>query len=268
MTDKSPILAALAATSADPDDEGARLWLFRALAGCELLLLLDEPAATEHLSPRIFGLEQGNVALVFDHEDRLADFADAETDYISLPGRVLAELMVDNDLAMGINLGQDEATILPPPALKWFVDFLDNGPQEQEVQPTMLRQLTNAPELVMKAVVEQIAAMPGLATRAMFAEAEYSNGDRAPMVALDGVDLKDRGPIARAIDEAVGLSGHENARVDVAFPEPDSPLWSIFEKVGRPLDLSRVKAAAPREAPGDGARKGPGMDPGKPPKLV
>lgn len=270
MTETSPLMEALAATSADPDDDPARLALFRALATSELLLLLSEPATGENLSPKIFGIDEGNVALVFDNEDRLTQFTGTESDFIGLPGRVLAEMMVENDLAMGINLGQQAATILPPPALKWFVDFLDEGPQEHQAQLTVVRQLTGAPQQVMAAVVGQIATMPGLATRAVFAEAEYANGDRAPMVALEGVEEKNRGPMAQAIDEAVGLSGVENARVDVAFPEEDSGLWDILNKVGRALDLKDIaeKAKAASAAKSEEPPKGPGMDPNNPPKLV
>lgn len=265
MTAETPLRSALAATTADPEDDAARLALFRALAVSELLLLLSEPPTAESLSPKVFGVEEGTVGLVFDAEERLADFAGGEADFIALPARVLAEMFLENDLAMGINLGQEAATILPVPALKWFVDFLEEGPQEHEVQLHVIRQLTGAPQQVLAAVIGQLGLMPGVATRAVFAEAEYTNGDRAPLVALDGVAERDRPALARAIDEAVGLSGVEGARVDVAFPEPDSELWGILDKVGRALDLTELTATA---SPGDQKPAAPGSDPDKPPKLV
>ena len=97
--------AAHAAVSADPENEALRLRFFERLADGEMVILLEREAAGESIEPKVFDLEDGPVVLVFDREERLADFSGGIAPYAALPGRVIAGLLKGQGIGMGVNLG-------------------------------------------------------------------------------------------------------------------------------------------------------------------
>ena len=115
---------AMSAMRADPADDAARLAFYGALADSELFLMLEGEADAGALRPRLFSVEEGWVALAFDSEAALADFAGEAVDYAALPGRVLVAMLAEAELALLVNPDSEDAAMLPGEALAWLADTL------------------------------------------------------------------------------------------------------------------------------------------------
>jgi hypothetical protein len=102
-----------------PDNEVARLAYYHCLADCELYVLLATEPVDGDMVPAIFSLETGTFVLVFDREERLADFAAGPVPYAVLPGRVIAGQLSGQSLGIGVNLGGSEGAFVMP---QWPVE--------------------------------------------------------------------------------------------------------------------------------------------------
>lgn len=256
---------ALARMQASPGDDAARLAFFGTLADSELFLMIEgEAGANGQLSPRLFDLAEGRVALAFDSESGLADFAGQAADYAALPGRVLAPMMAGAGLTMLLNPGSDDAAMLPPQALQWLADMLAApAPAEASARaagfgPPAL----DAPALarLRPALERRLAGVPGLGA-AVLATMRRDDGGEGLVLALSGVPGPARPALARAMAEAMTLSGLEEGALDVFFPS--DALMARIAAAGLPLGLS-PPAFTDDKAP---ARPAPGMDPSRPPRL-
>jgi len=251
--------AAHAAVSADPGNEALRLRFFERLADGEMVLLLDREAVGDHLEPRIFALEDGPVVLVFDREERLASFTGGIAPYAALPGRVIAGLLKGQGIGMGVNLGvAPSSMLLPPEALDWLAETLDEGPEETEALPESFHPPA-VPEAVVAALDGKLARAGGLATAALLAGVVYVGGRKGHLLAL--IDAADgaEGPLARAMNEALVFSGIEAGELDVVFLRAGDPAATAMGRVALRFDL------AEQEMPS--APAAPGTDPSRPPKL-
>ena len=261
MSDVVTLLdAAHAAVSADPENEALRLRFFERLADGEMVLLLEREAVGESLEPRIFDLEDGPVVLVFDREERLASFTGGIAPYAALPGRVIAGLLKGQGIGMGVNLGvAPSSMMLPPEAMDWLAETLDNGPEEVEAQPESFHPPA-VPEAVIAALDGKLARASGLATAAVLAAVTYRGGRRGHMLAvLDVVDGAEAA-LARAMNEALVFSGIEAGELDVVFLQGTAPAAEAMMRVGLRFDLPAPEVQELAPFP-------PGMDPSRPPKL-
>ncbi len=260
MSDVVTLLdAAHAAVSADPENEALRLRFFERLSDGELVILLEREAVGESLEPRIFDLEDGPVVLVFDREERLASFTGGITPYAALPGRVIAGLLKGQGIGMGVNLGvAPSSMLLPPEAMDWLAETLEDGPEEVEALPQDFLAPT-VPEAVIAALDGKLARAGGLAVAALLAGVVYRDGRRGHLLALLGVAEGAEGALARAMNEALVFSGIEAGELDVAFLREGDPAVAAMAQVALRFDLPVPDAPV---APG-----APGMDPARPPKL-
>lgn len=261
MTDIVTLLdAAHAAVSADPGNEALRLRFFERLADGEMVLLLEREVVGERLEPKVFELEDGPVVLVFDREERLAEFSGGIAPYAALPGRVIAGLLKGQGIGIGVNLGvAPSSMLLPPEALDWLAETLEGGPEELEAQPeTFLA--PSVPEAVIAALDAKLARAGGLAVAALLAGVVYHGGRRGHLLALldtvEGAEV----PLARAMQEALVFSGIEAGELDVVFLASGSPAAEAMARVGLRFDLPEPEGVSLAPA-------APGMDPARPPKL-
>lgn len=262
MTVVTLLDAAHAAVSANPEDETARLRFYERLADGELFLLLEREAEAEVLDPRVFALESGPVVLVFDREERLAEFSGGvPAPYAALPGRVIAGLLQGQGIGLGVNLGvAPSEMLLPPEALDWLAEALDPAPQEVEAVPEAFA-APSVPEGFVVGLDAKLARAGGLARAAVLAGVTYAGGRRGHMLAfLDAVPGAEPA-LARAVQEALVFSGLEAGEVDVAFLAADDAAAGHIAAVGLRFDLPVP------EAPEPAAPAAPGMDPARPPKL-
>ena len=80
----TPIDIAFSDMNADDTNDIARLRFYERLIDCELFMLLEAESDGQSVRPDIFDVEKQQVALVFDKEDRLADFANSIVPFATL----------------------------------------------------------------------------------------------------------------------------------------------------------------------------------------
>ena len=131
MSEQTPIDLAHAAMEAAPEDDAARLRFFERVADGEWFLLLEKEHDGEGpISPRVFPVGDDSFVLVFDREQRLAEFA-GQAPYVATSGRVLAEMLSGSGLGLGLNLSvASSEMLLPAPAVAWLHETLGNAPTE------------------------------------------------------------------------------------------------------------------------------------------
>lgn len=253
-----------AAMSAAPEEDALRLTFYERLADAELYLLLESEPAGDQIAPRIFSLEEGRFALVFDSEERLAAFANAPAPYAALPGRVIARELAAGAVGMGLNLGvAPSAFLVPSEALGWLSGTLGHMPDTTEARPVSFAAPTGLPEAVLGALDAKLAGLGGLAAAAFLARTDYSDGRRGHLLGFAGATPGAEPALAKAVSEALIFSGVEAGEIDVAFLPAEDPLLARLARVAIRYDLplpepDRTQVLSPAA---------PGTDPGRPPKL-
>ena len=252
--------AAHAAVSANPEDETARLRFYERLADGELFLLLEREPEAEVLDPRVFDLDSGPVVLVFDREERLAEFSGGIAPYAALPGRVVAAMLKGQGIGLGVNLGvAPSEMLLPPEALDWLADALEGGPEEAEAMPRRFLP-PSVPQAVLAGLDAKLARAGGLAAAAVLCGVVYGDGRQGHVLAFLNAAEGAEGPLARAVREALVFSGVEAGELDVAFLAADDPAAEAMARAGLRFDLVLPEAEEAKPA-------APGLDPAKPPRL-
>ncbi|MEF3047660.1 SseB family protein [Pseudotabrizicola sp. L79] len=255
--------AAHAAVSADPENETARLRFYERLADGELFLLLEKEAEGETLDPRLFDLDSGKFVLVFDREDRLAEFSGGVAPYAALPGRVIAGLLKGQGIGLGVNLGvAPSEMLLPAEAMDWLADALDHGPEEAEGLPDQFHPPKGLPDALVTGLDAKLARAGGLARAALLAAVTWRDGRRGHLLAFIDAAEGAQTALARAAAEALVFSGVEAGEIDVVFLRAADPAAVAMARVALRFDLPDLTPEAPT------APLPPGMDPSRPPKLT
>jgi len=258
----TPLDAAHAAMDRDETDEASRLRFFDCLADGEFLLLLEEEPQGDDLKPRVFPLESGPVVLIFDLEERMAEFTGGVSPYAALPGRVIAQVLAGQGIGLGVNLGvAPSQMILPPEALDWLSGMLDGAPEETEDVPELFSAPWSLPQDLLAALKAKLARAKGLAAFALLAGVTYRGNRKGHMLAVVGASEAAEPALARAIREALVFSGLEAGVLDVTFPPPEA------DTIRRMLPVAyRIDIPAP-STEGRATPVAPGSDPTRPPKL-
>lgn len=238
MTDLDRLYAAL---QTGGDAEG--MAFYRALADAELFLLLMAEPDGENLVPRVFDLAEGSMLLAFDSEERLAGFAEGAVAYAALPGRVIAGQMAGQELALGLNLGSGAASevILPPEALTWLMQMLD-----QKAPVALEARIAGfAPPNVPQALRDTLPQAISGATSARLVGVRYRDGRQGQMLALTGVAAAAEAKIARAVTEAMAFSGLDAGVVDLVFIGEGDGALSAMDGLALVLEPPADVAHAP-----------------------
>lgn len=247
--------AAHAAMTAEPGDDAARLQYYRALSDAVLFLWLEAEPVGNTLAPRVFVLEDGPVVLACDTEDRLAGIAGAPVPYAALPGRVVAQALAGQGVALGINLaGADSAFLVPAEALAWLARTLEHGPVEADARPEGFAAPVGLPHVLLSGLLAKLAGMAGLASGALLAAVGYAGGRRGHLLAFLDASLTAEAALARAVAEALTFSGIEAGEIDVGFLAGTDPVAVAMARVAMRLDMA---AAEPVAAPPEPAAQRP-----------
>jgi len=268
MTDPEPsrLETAMAQMQAAPDDTALRLRFHSELLDTELFLLLADEAGGPTLRPKVFDLSDGQAVLVFESEAQLAGFAGRVVPYAALPGRVLVSVLegAGQGLSLLVNPDSPHAELLPPEAIDWLAATLKaSGPTEAEAVPERFGPVdlpAGVLALLLPALERRLHHLPGLSA-AILASVVWRGGGRGYVLALGGVAPAMRTPLARAVAEALELSGLETGALDIVFPDARS--MDAIAAVG--LALAPEPHAPPPAEQVPGAA--PGMDPSRPPRL-
>lgn len=246
----------------DEDNDAPRLKFYSLLADTELFLMLDAEPVGDHISPRLFDLDDGPVVLAFDLEERLSDFVGGPAPYAALPGRVVAGQLAGQGVGLGLNIGAaPSAIILPASVMDWLAGTLATRPDEVADTPQGFSYPWGIPAAVTDQLLQKLGANPGLAEAVLLAEVVYAQGRRGHILAVLGAEIDAQAALAGAISEALVFSGLDMAEMDVTFLAPDDPRAQTIAEVALRLDLPK---------PGPDVRPdriAPGFDPQKPPRL-
>mgnify|MGYP003674325762 CR=1 FL=1 len=257
----TPLDRAFAAMDAAPDDDGLRLRFYERLADAELFLLLTEEPVGDAVTPQIFPVDDQEFALVFDREDRLAEFSAGVAALAVLSGRNLAAMLAGQGIGMAVNLGAPSSILIPGDAVDWLSETLAAGPEEVEELPEEFAPPVGLPEAVIASLDTKLAMAGGLARMAYLCAVTYRGGRVSHILAIVDPVPGAEPALAQAVGEALTFSGIEAGVIDVGFFRASDPNCAKLARVGLRFDLplAEVSGTVP------GAM--PGMDPDKPPRL-
>lgn len=251
-----------AAMEAQPDDDKLRLRFFERLADSELFLLLAQEAEDDRITPDLFDVDGQHYVLVFDTEDRLAEFVGRIAPYAATSGRGLCALLEGQGAGLALNPDvAPSAMLIPSDAVDWLARTLAEGPRQSAGRISEIMAPRDVPQELLQSLDRKLATAGGLARAAYLVSVVYEEGGRGHMLAfLDAIDAAQQA-LASAVSEALTFSGIEAGALDVSFVRAQDPLAASLAKWGLRFDLpqpAQPKAPAP---------KAPGMDPDSPPKL-
>ena len=253
MTDPTPLDAAYEAmAAADDADELTRLDFYARLAEGEIFLLLEREPEGDTVEPRLFDLEDGPVALIFDRPERVSDFTGGPAPFAAMSGRTAVGLLSGRGIGLGVNLGvAPSAILLPPDAVDWLADTVAHTPREAEGTPEEVLP-PNVPERLLRALDAKLAAAAGLARTAYLAGVRYAGGGRTHLLAFVEPVPGAEPALARAAGEALTFSGIEAGTLDVAFLKPSDALAPRLAKVGLRIELPDPPRFEPKAPGADG----------------
>ena len=257
----TPIDIAFSDMNADETNDIARLRFYERLIDCELFMLLEAESDGQSIRPDIFDVEKQQVALVFDKEDRLADFANSIVPFASLSGRSIISMIAGKDISLGLNFAvAPSSIILPPDVISWMAETISNGPIMAEAKIKEVFPPSGLPEIVVSALDTKLATMAGYADIAYLAEVVYDNDITSSVIIFINTKADAEVAIANAISETLIFSGIEAGSLDVMFLNSENPICAKLAKFGLRFDLPKlIKKGQPAA---------PGSDPKKPPILI
>ncbi|MFS4437504.1 SseB family protein [Paracoccaceae bacterium GXU_MW_L88] len=240
--------------------DAARLAYFGRLFETELFLLLAEEPRDDMVSPAIFDVNGAGYALIFDLEERLADFANSAAPYLAMSGRTAVKALAGQGLGLGVNLGAPSETLWDAEAVAWMTEMAELATAEEArgAIETLDRPDT-LPDGFLTTLDRKLANMAGLAKAAYLAKVRYKEGGEGHLLALTGVPDGAKAAVAQNIGEAVRYDGGEALQLDLVFPDLSDPLLAALERAA--LRIALPEPQVPQERPA------PGSDPDKPPKL-
>lgn len=259
---ETPLDIAHAAMEAAPLEDAVRLRFYERLADAELFLLLTKEAEGDKISPEVFEVQDNSFVLVFDTEERLAEFVGDVAPYAALSGRVIAQMLAPSGIGMGVNLDVAPSSILiPGEAVAWLVDTLGNAPDEVEAKVDEFSAPAGLPESLVVALDQKLSTAAGLARWAYLVGTTYENGVKSHMLGFVDAVPEAQGALAKAVSEALTFSGIDAGALDVGFFGASDPVAAQLARVGLRFDLPEP------EKPAEYVPVTPGSDPEKPPKL-
>jgi hypothetical protein len=258
----TPLDLAHTEMEAQPDIDALRLQFYERLADSELFLLLEAEPENDIAKPIIFPVEDQQFALVFDTEERLVEFSQVPTPFISLSGRMIANMLNGQGIGLGVNLSvAPSSTLLPAEAVTWLADTLSVEPEQAQGKPIAVYAPRSVPEILVKSLDTKLAAMAGVAKAAYLAEVEYHDAPKGHVIAFVETIEQAQSAMTSAVSEALTFSGIEAGTLDVLFLRASDPICAQFAKVALRFDLPELLE------PKAQAMEVPGSNPDKPPKL-
>ena len=262
MSNQTHLDRAHAQMIASPDDDTARLRFFERLIDAELFLALEAEADGDNIAPRLLAAEGQSFVLVFDNEDRLAEFVNGTAPFVALSGRALINMIAGQSLGLGLNLGVAPSEfLLPVDGVEWLFQTLGTPPQSDTARPRSFAAPKGVPEILLTALDQKLSTAQGLAQAAYLVEVTYDNDQRGHLLAFIGAQDGAQTALANAINEALVFCGLDAGSMDVTFLSAQAPSLAVISKLGLRFDLPEPIQAASYTP------KAPGIDPDSPPKL-
>lgn len=234
--------------SRNPENNDARLNYYGVLADTNLFLLLEQEPSNEILEPKFIQLEGKNFALAFDSEESLSEFYGEAAAFAEVTGRVLAKMLLEEKIGLGINLGVSEGELLLPwEIIEWFVNVLDEAPNLVQTTPKKFLRTEAFPETLFKALQEKLMPAVGLFDEIWICAAEYNEDESSHLICLMGVQTSAQQAIVKSINEVLSFTDIDLGNIDVAHFSYDDEVCTKIREIGIKLEfpkVSKIKNAA------------------------
>lgn len=89
--------------------------------------------ADEKMLPLIMESEGNNYMMIFDAEDRVAEWSEEGVHCIALPGHVIVEMATDG-LHLAMNVGTEQAKVFVPEEIAWLKEVVIKGREIAEAE--------------------------------------------------------------------------------------------------------------------------------------
>ncbi len=203
--------------SQDPENNDARLNYYGVLADTDLFLLLEQETSSEILEPKIIQLKENNFALAFDSEENLSEFYGEAAAFAQITGRVLAKMLLEEKIGLGINLGVSEGELLLPySVIEWFVSVLDETPNLVQTTPKKFLPVKAFPGIIFKALQQKLKPAVGLFDEIWICAVEYNEDETSHLICLMGVQNSVQQAIVKSINEVLSFTDIDLGNIDVA----------------------------------------------------
>ncbi len=246
-------------------EDAAMAAFYDALAATMLYMPIEGDPEKDEASPMALELEGGPTVLVFDTEERLAEFVDNPTGYAAAPGRTVIEMAARAGAQIGVNLGPSpSATLLPVDVVSWIAEALTTPVEIRDLSSVLLSAPKSPEAALLEALAGRLAEFSDVVAEAWLVSAEAGEGPIGLALILLPQDGVSTDGLAEALAEGIARA------VQHATPGEAPPDLALVEEDAKPLDIARrvgiglhavVEAAEPSEP------QAPGSDPAMPPKL-
>jgi len=227
--------------SRNPENNDARLNYYGVLADTNLFLLLEQEPSNEILEPKFIQLEGKNFALAFDSEESLAEFYGEAAAFAEVTGRVLAKMLLEEKIGLGINLGVYEGELLLPwEIIEWFVNVLDEAPNLVQNTPKKFLRAEAFPEVLFKALQEKLMPAVGLFDEIWICAVEYNEDETSHLICLMGVQNSAQQAIVKSINEVLSFTNIDLGNIDVAHFSYDDEVCTKIREIGIKLEFPKV----------------------------
>lgn len=227
--------------SRNPENNDARLNYYGVLADTNLFLLLEQEPSNEILEPKFIQLEGKNFALAFDSEESLSEFYGEAAAFAEVTGRVLAKMLLEEKIGLGINLGVYEGELLLPwEIIEWFVNVLDEAPNLVQNTPKKFLRAEAFPEILVKALQEKLMPAVGLFDEIWICAVEYNEDETSHLICLMGVQNSAQQAIVKSINEVLSFTDIDLGNIDVAHFSYDDEVCTKIREIGIKLEFPKV----------------------------
>jgi len=227
--------------SRNPENSDARLNYYGVLADTNLFLLLEQEPSNEILEPKFIQLEGKNFALAFDSEESLSEFYGEAAAFAEVTGRVLAKMLLEEKIGLGINLGVYEGELLLPwEIIEWFVNVLDEAPNLVQNTPKKFLRAEAFPEVLFKALQEKLMPAVGLFDEIWICAVEYNEDETSHLICLMGVQNSAQQAIVKSINEVLSFTNIDLGNIDVAHFSYDDEVCTKIREIGIKLEFPKV----------------------------
>ena len=211
-------------------DGAARARVLSRLADTELFVALAREPEGESVELALHPLEEGEVALACDSEERLAGFLGGPVVHLALPGRVLAGLLAAEGRGLLVNPGQASQMLLGPELLDWLGRVLGASPAPPE---ELRARRLSAPDPAVLAVLaaplaERLGDMAGIVAGGALVGAEWPDGRQGHLLVLRGVAEGHRDAVAKALAELLAFLPDQPGGTDIAFSDASLPRGAVI----------------------------------------
>lgn len=257
---RTPLDAAWSEAEEAGAPESARLRFYALLLETRLCAPIEEEAVQDApIRPMVFALSEGDFALGFDDDARMAGFFEAPVAYVALPGGALIAALAEAGLGLGLNLGDaPSATLLAPETVRWIAEEAAGETAQAtlhgavEISPPI-----GAPEGLLAALAGKAAELPGLVAEAWLVRLGPADAEARPLSVL----FRAAPAAARAVE---GLAAALGRAAQPFAPDGETVSVGALDEGAALLAAARAQGVGLHPAPREDAPAKPAAPKGPP----